>query len=101
MKLALISCFLIAIGLSVAIVINLLRNELQGAWIVSVMATGLYFNFITTFTVNVCLRIAANVRKEIFFTNMIFTYTAKKAENANLATEFFPFIRRHTILKVI
>lgn len=42
MKLAFISCFLIAIGVSIAIVINPLSNELQGAWIVSIMGTGLY-----------------------------------------------------------
>lgn len=42
MKLSFISCFLIAIGVSIAIVINPLSNELQGAWIVSIMGTGLY-----------------------------------------------------------
>lgn len=42
MKLAFISCFLIAVGVSVAIVINPLSNELQGAWIVSIMGTGAY-----------------------------------------------------------
>lgn len=41
MKLAFIAMFLIAIGVSVAIVINPLNNKLQGAWIVSVMGTGL------------------------------------------------------------
>lgn len=42
MKLSFISCFLIAIGVSIAIVIHPLSNELQGAWIVSIMGTGLY-----------------------------------------------------------
>lgn len=43
MKLTFIAMFLIAIGVSVAIVINPSNNKLQGAWIVSVMGTGLVF----------------------------------------------------------
>lgn len=42
MKLGFIAMFLIAIGVSVALIITPLSNELQGAWIVSIMGTGLY-----------------------------------------------------------
>lgn len=42
MKLGFIAMFLIAIGVSVALVITPQSNDLQGAWIVSIMGTGSY-----------------------------------------------------------